>query len=273
MKQHEKKPPREEVTPLQKEVCEKIEYNSTPDDAAIGNLIDKDVSEYERKLKLGRVIKKHVLEKNAPTAGLRREFAEALQLFDNCGQVEDVKPVEWRPWQKELFDYVNIPTYRRVIWVVGERGDEGKDFFQNHIEEQYGKQQVCAMPLAGRSKDILHCMREVVDITTDIFLFNIPKDVNTGNIDCKLFENIKDGKALTSKFASKIMRFRTPNVIMMFSNGYPDTRRALTSGRWLIFKINAEMELENVTEAKLKRKWGGGDANKNGKNTFYSTEL
>ena len=26
----------------------------------------------------------------------------------------------------------NIPTDRRVIWVVGEQGDEGKDFFQNH---------------------------------------------------------------------------------------------------------------------------------------------
>ena len=152
--------------------------------------------------------------------------------------------------------------------MVGERGDEGKDFFQNHIEEQYGKQRVCAMPFAARSKDILHAMLQVVDITTDIFLFNIPKDVNTRNIDCKLLENIKDGKALAEKFVSKIVRFRTPNVVMVFSNGYPDTRRALTSGRWLIFKINSEMQLEDVTEAKLKRKCGGGDANKNGKNTF-----
>jgi hypothetical protein len=258
MKQHEKKP-------YQKV---EIEYNFTPDYAAIGNLIDKDVSEYQRKLELGGVINKHVLEKNAPTAGLRREFAEALQLFNNRGQVKDVKLVEWRPWQKELLEHVNIQTARRVIWVVGERGDEGKDFFQNHIEEQYGKQRVCAMPFAARSKDILHAMLQVVDITTDIFLFNIPKDVNTRNISVKLLENIKDGKALAEKFVSKIVRFRTPNVVMVFSNGYPDTRRALTSGRWLIFKINREMQLEDVTEAKLKRKCGGGDANKNGKNTF-----
>ena len=63
------------------------------------------------------------------------------------------------------------------------------------------------------------------------------------------------------------MRFRKPNVIIAFSNVYPDTGK-LTSGRWLIFKVNREMQLEDVTEAKLKRKCGGGDANKNGNNTY-----
>jgi len=36
----------------------------------------------------------------------------------------------------------------------------------------------------------------------------------------------------------------------------------------LILKINAGMELEDVTEAKLKKKMGGGYANKNGNNTY-----
>ena len=40
-----------------------------------------------------------------------------------------------------------------------------EDFFQNHIEEQYGKRQVCTMTLAVRSKDILHCMRKSVSYT------------------------------------------------------------------------------------------------------------
>ena len=44
---------------------------------------------------------------------------EALELFENRGQVKDVKPVEWRPRQYELKEYVNNPTPRRVIRVVG----------------------------------------------------------------------------------------------------------------------------------------------------------
>ncbi len=269
MKRHENKPYQKEVTPPQKEVCEKIEYKSKLDVVALKNSIVSEINEYQRKLELGREVKRIVLELNAPTAGLSKEKMEALELFENRGQVKDVKLVELRPWQNELLEYyVNDPTPRRVIWVVGEGGDEGKSFFQKHIEEQYGKQRVCKMTLAARSKDILHCMRKSVDITTDIFLFNIPKDVSTGNIDCKLLENIKDGEAMSKKYETKIMRFRTPNVIMVFSNGYPDTRRALTSGRWQIFKINSEMQLEDVTEARLRKQMGGGYANKNGNNTY-----
>ena len=44
--------------------------------------------------------------------------------------------------------------------------------------------------------------------------------------------------------------------------------KKLTPDRWLIFKINSEMKLEDVTEARLKKKRGGGDKNKNGNNTF-----
>ena len=165
MKRHEKKQHQEEVTPPQKKVCEKIEYQSKLDVVALKNEVISEANEYERKLELGRELKKIVLELNAPTAGLSKEKMEALQLFENRGQVKDVKLVEWRPWQKELLEHVNNPTPRRVIWVVGEQGDEGKDFFQNHIEEQYGKQRVCTMTLAARSKDILHCMRKSVSST------------------------------------------------------------------------------------------------------------
>ena len=267
MKTHENKPSQKEVTPPQKEVCEKIEYESKLDVVDLENSIVSEINEYQRKLELGREVKRIVLKLNAPTAGLSKEKMEALELFENRGQVKDVKPVEWRVWQNELLEHVNDPTDRKIIWVVGGEGDEGKSFFQKHIEEQYGKQRVCKVTLAARSKDILHCMREVVDITTDIFLFNIPKGAIMGKIDCKLLENIKDGEAMAMKFKSRIMRFRTPNVIMVFSNDYPDTGK-LTRGRWTIFKINSEMELEDVTEAKLKKKMGGGYANKNGNNTY-----
>ena len=100
MKQHEKKQHQEEVTPPQKKVCEKIEYQSKLDVVALKNEVISEANEYQRKLELGRGIKEIVLKLNAPTAGLRREFVEALVLFEKHRQTNDVKPV--RPCQKNM---------------------------------------------------------------------------------------------------------------------------------------------------------------------------
>ena len=102
---------------------------------ALKNSIKGEVNEYRRKLELGREIKQIVQELNVPTASLSKEKMEALELFENCGQVKEIKAVEWRPWQRDILEYVNNPTKRRIIWVVGEKGNEGKTFFQDQIEE------------------------------------------------------------------------------------------------------------------------------------------
>ena len=61
-------------------------------------------------------------------------------------------------------------------------------------------------------------------------------------------ENIKDGKAISGKFNTKKIRFKTPNVIIVFSNKYPETRE-FSEDRWMILKINTMMELKEVTHS------------------------
>ena len=126
-------------------VNEKIEYNSNVDVVALKNKIVRGVNEYQRKLELGREIKEIVHELNAPTASLDKADMEALELFENCGQVKEIEAVEWRPWQINMLEYVKNPTKRRIIWVVGEKEDEGKTFFQDQIEEEYGMHKVFQM--------------------------------------------------------------------------------------------------------------------------------
>ena len=74
-----------------------------------------------------------------------------------------------------------------------------------------------------------------------------------------LLEKIIDGKVFATKYNTKKMRFKTPNVIIVFSNMYPDTR-GFSEDMWLIFKINSRMMLQEVTTEKNKKKEEVNDA-------------
>ena len=61
-----------------------------------------------------------------------------------------------------MLEYVNNPTKKRIIWIVGKNGNEGKPFFQDQIEEQYGLHRVFQMELAESTRNILQHMRKCV---------------------------------------------------------------------------------------------------------------
>ena len=81
-----------------------------------------------------------------PASSLDKEKMEALELFENHVQVKEIKA-------GCQMEYVNNPTKRRVIWTVGEKGNEGKTFFQEQVEVRYGMHRVCAMSLTESSKN------------------------------------------------------------------------------------------------------------------------
>ena len=71
------------------------EYHCTINVTAMKNEIMNAEDEYQKKLALGREIKKIIQELNVNIACLPMDMMEALQLFENHGQV---KHDEWRPW-------------------------------------------------------------------------------------------------------------------------------------------------------------------------------
>ena len=83
--------------------------------------------------------------------------------------------------------------------------------------------------------------------------------VYINDINYKILERIKDGKATSTKYNTKKMIFKTPNVIIVFSNMYPDTSE-FSQDRWLICKINKKLELEEDIIEKLKKKEQVNDA-------------
>ena len=52
-------------------------------------------------------------------------------------------------------------------------------------------------------------------------------------------DNIKDGIASASKFNSEVIQFKTPNVVVVFSNTDPDMKQ-LSKDRWKIYNITKD---------------------------------
>ena len=57
----------------------------------------------------------------------------------------------------------------------------------------------------------------------------------------KILEHIKDGKAMAGKFNSRLLKFKKPNIVIVFSNKEP-TKSHLSTDRWRIFKISNNLK-------------------------------
>ena len=54
-----------------------------------------------------------------------------------------------------------------------------------------------------------------------------------------VLEHIKDGCATSSKYGSNVVRFKTPNTIIVFSNNTPSTS-CLSADRWSVHTIDSD---------------------------------
>ena len=59
--------------------------------------------------------------------------------------------IEFKPWQISILEEVELPTKRKIIWVVKKSYGEGKTWLQNYIEYKYGNRRVYKQRV-----DILH---------------------------------------------------------------------------------------------------------------------
>ena len=210
---------------------------------------------FNRKIELGRqlkiIINKHGLNINA----LDSDMKEALKTYELYGKNMDMEEINWRGWQKDLRQYLDKPSNRKVIWVVGEKGNEGKSFFQRNICEEFGYSRVCKLELGGPARDTFHILGKLISSNTNIFLFNLPRGGYLYSEQYKILESIKDGYATSQKYDSRVLNFKIPNILMVFSNMEPD-RDKLSEDRWIILKISKDlMSLSNITyDVKKKNK-------------------
>ena len=153
-----------------------------------------------------------------------------------------------RPWQQQLLGFL-VPSEREVMWVVGKDGNEGKTWFQKYLKNHFGSIRTFNSGI-GNSKGLLHTLSKELLPLKDVFIFNIPKCFKIGDVPYNLLENLKDGEAISLKYDSKTLSFRTPNIVILFSNKWPD-RMKMSSDRWKIYNIKqSELVEDHINKRK-----------------------
>ena len=75
--------------------------------------------------------------------------------------------------------------------------------------------------------------------TTDIFLFNDTRAVGETKQNYGVLEQIKDGCATSTKYNSNILNFKTPNIVVVFSNSAPNISY-VSADRWRVYTIKED---------------------------------
>ena len=201
----------------------------------------QDNQEYLDKIELGKKIGLIIDEGVVQEESLTRVRKEAMCLFRKQMPKIDIHLVELRPWQQTLMEMTSQPSQREVLWIWGMKGNEGKSWFQSYLQTFYGYARVVRLDLRNKTTNIMHALSKRPLQTTDIFLFNDTRA--SGHIQSKknysVLEHIKDGSAISSKYNSSVLTFKTPNLLIVFSNSRPN-KFDLSSERWGVYSINKD---------------------------------
>ena len=266
LKRHMKKHAKEPVVGVDKntakcEICMKImrkdnlkrhmnrhekENNKENKKGVLNDKLTLELQDFNRKKEMGRKIKEIIENKaNFNENALSKESKEALDIFNLYGKSSRIQKTNWRGWQQGLRTYLNKPTEREIIWIIGTKGNEGKSFFQERVCDEFGHDKVCNMEISDSPKNIFYILKKCSS-TANIFLFNLPRATILERDNYKILENIKDGSAIAGKYQSCKVRFKKPNIVIVFSNYGPEID-ALSQDRWNIFKISEDLSsLENL---------------------------
>ena len=229
------------------------EPQTTIDEKALERTALKINKEYEEKVELGKALYKILNKGVVQEESFPPEWQKALDLYLKQGHQIDHETVVLKPWQMELMKHIDNPSDRKILWVQGEKCGEGKTWFQKYVQSLLGRRRVVAggINIHSNSASIAHALSKRPLATTDIFLFNIGKARNREQeVNYSFIEDLKDGNVFASKYDSKELMIKVPNIVMVFSNSTPDVEE-LARDRWEIFSI----ENDELVKRQISKSW------------------
>ena len=171
----------------------------------ISENVENDQKMYDEKVEIGKMVKQVLEQQNINPESLSRDNRKALEAYSM--QTNTQKFESLNRWQRELLELMK-PSERKIIWVKGETGGEGKTWFQNYIVQHYGIDRVFRSSISKNSESIFHALSKRTLELVDVFVFNVPRSFKTLDIPYTLFEDIKDGQAISTKYDSKLLNFK-----------------------------------------------------------------
>ena len=214
-----------------------IETQSTPvTTQSLEEELLKENQEHLDKLELGKQIARIINKGTVLEESLSRDRKHALDLYRKQKPTINIRKAHLRVWQHQLLQLIKKPLKREVYWICGYNGNEGKSWFQDYIETRYGYARVARLDLRNKTSNILFTLSKRPLQSTDIFLFNDTRATDSADQNYSVLEQIKDGNAISSKYSSTVLKFKVPNMVIVFSNSQPNKSK-LSSDRWIIFSI------------------------------------
>ena len=231
---------------------ENKDAQTTIDEKALEIAALKINKEFEEEVELGKALYKILNKGVVQEESFPPEWQRALDLYLKQGHQIDHDTVVLKPWQMELMKHIDNPSDRKILWVQGEKCGEGKTWFQKYVQSLLGRRRVVAggINIHSNSASIAHALSKRPLATTDIFLFNIGKARNREQeVNYSFIEDLKDGNVFASKYDSKELMIKVPNIVMVFSNSTPAVKE-LARDRWEIFSIeNDELVKRQISKS------------------------
>ena len=219
-------------------------------------VLSQNNQRYLEKIELGKNISTILDEGIVQEDSLTKDHRHALEIYRRQEPRCDIPTVQLRVWQEDAMKLIESPSDRQVIWISGRQGHEGKSWFQNYVESYFGYHRVARCDLRIKHANVCNVLKKRSLASVNIFLFNDARSVTGEEINLyRILEDIKDGQATASKYDNNNIRFKTPNTVMVFSNGYPKLGK-LSRDRWRIFNANQD-KLHDVTLQVMNMKKGG----------------
>lgn len=138
-------------------------------------------------------------------------------------------------WQLQILDIISKPPHPREInWFWEPFGGVGKSEMCDWLED-YKQAQRCE----GKASDVFYIIKKNPN-RRNIFFFDITKE-NMEWFKYSTIEKIKNGRIISGKYDSDIVRFARPHVFV-FANIPPDKSKMATKDRWNIQLITTEQD-------------------------------
>ena len=197
----------------------------------------KNNCKYKEKIEMGERIGAIIDDGTVFEGSLSKKHEKALHLYREQKPRTNTTNVDLRSWQKDLMDKMaRGNSDRNVYWIHGHKGNEGKSWMQSYIESCYGHARVVQLEIRNSTSDILFTLSKHPLQSTDIFLFNDTRSNDRKPTNYEILELIKDGSAASTKYNCEVLKFKTPNTVIVFSNYLPFTEK-LSKDRWRINTI------------------------------------